>query len=166
MSPHHRYHHRHRSIAPLAVAAPNTDALVPLASELCSRLLLGEEARETANLGLRGLLGDEGLGNPTTAVAVVECIAPRLLEAIGSVDPSAVLAHLQTLLSKFGPACAAHFARARDDLFALLATSAGDPALMFGTCACCGALAAACPGEFASDLWRQGAVIPSTALLA
>ena len=41
-------------------------------------------------------------------MAVVECIAPRLVEAIGSVDPSAVLAHLQTLLSKFGPACAAH----------------------------------------------------------
>ena len=135
-------------IAPLASQAPNKEALVLLAVDLCKNL--SGEYRDTANLGLRGLLGDSGLHVPESSALVVESLVPQLVAGIQAKDKLA-LAHLQTLLLKFGALCGSEHVRIREDLFALL-TPDTEETLSFLVSCCCGALTVSCCRDFVTEM--------------
>ena len=110
-----------RSVAPFAAKLVDKSAVVPIAEQLCQTLAAEPgEARETANLGLRGLLSDNGLTDAGTAQPVVDVLVPSLAQGVRVSDKHA-LTHLHTLLEKFGSLCAAQHSTLQTDLYSLSA---------------------------------------------
>ena len=110
-----------RSVAPFAAKLVDKSAIVPIAEQLCQTLAAEPgEARETANLGLRGLLSDNGLTDAGTAQPVVDVLVPSLAQGVRVSDKHA-LTHLHTLLEKFGSLCAAQHSTLQTDLYSLSA---------------------------------------------
>ena len=148
-------------VGPFAAQVSDKQFVAPIATALCANLQAEASTRDASHLGLKGLLGRNGLKPDMAASPVIEALVQGLLPLVPNDDQNALI-HLEQILTKYGTLCTNQHIVLRDAFFAQVAVAA-EATILYHLSCCCSALADASSREFlftmvvlAADKVKQG----------